>query len=43
MDITWLGDNSFKINDGLIDVTINPSNETVDEKEFPELSISDKI
>ena len=30
MDITWLGDNSFKINDGVIDVIINPSKETVD-------------
>ncbi|MFL2649750.1 MAG: MBL fold metallo-hydrolase [Dehalococcoidia bacterium] len=30
MDITWLGENSFKINDGVIDVIINPSKETVD-------------
>jgi len=30
MDITWLGDNSFKINDGVFDVIINPSKETVD-------------
>ena len=30
MDITWLGDNSFKINDGVIDIIINPSKETVD-------------
>ena len=36
MDITWLGDNSFKINDGLIDVIINPSNETVDENTLTE-------
>ena len=31
MDITWLGKNSFKINDELIDVIVNPTNETFDE------------
>lgn len=31
MDITWLGDNSFKINDGVIDVIVNPSHKTVDD------------
>ena len=36
MDITWLGDNSFKINDGVIDVIINPSKETVDENTLTE-------
>ena len=31
MDITWLGDNSFKISDEIIDLIVNPSNKTVDE------------
>ena len=30
MDITWLGDNSFKINDEIINLIVNPSNKTVD-------------
>ena len=25
MDITWLGDNSFKISDEIIDVVVNPA------------------
>ena len=25
MDITWLGENSFKINDEMIDVLVNPN------------------
>lgn len=31
MDITWLGDNSFKISDEIVDLIVNPSNKTVDE------------
>ncbi|MBK90755.1 MAG: hypothetical protein CL772_06220 [Chloroflexi bacterium] len=30
MDITWLGENSFKINDEIINVIVNPNNSTVD-------------
>jgi hypothetical protein len=30
MDITWLGDNSFKINDEIIDVIVNPTKNNVD-------------
>jgi hypothetical protein len=29
MDITWLGENSFKINDGIIHIFVNPTSETV--------------
>lgn len=29
MDINWLGENSFKINDGIIDIFVNPTSETV--------------
>lgn len=32
MDITWLGGNSFKINDGIIDVIINPSDKAVQQE-----------
>lgn len=30
MDITWLGENSFKINDEIINVIVNPSKKNVD-------------
>ena len=30
MDITWLGDNSFKINDEIIDVIVNPSKKNIE-------------
>ena len=30
MDITWLGENTFKINDEIIDVLINPNTKTFD-------------
>tara|TARA_Y100001970_G_C14098113_1_gene783867 strand:+ start:451 stop:1050 length:600 start_codon:yes stop_codon:yes gene_type:complete len=36
MDITWLGENSFKINDDIIDVIVNPNIKTFDKS-----SISD--
>lgn len=36
MDITWLGDNSFKISDEIIDVVVNPA------KNFESSLISDK-
>ena len=39
MDITWLGDNSFKINDGVIDVIINPSIKTVDDNIITESTV----
>ena len=31
MDISWLGDNSFRINDEVIDVIVNPNNKTVEQ------------
>ena len=31
MDISWLGDNSFRINDDVIDVIVNPNNKTVEQ------------
>ena len=30
MDITWLGENTFKINDEIIDVLVNPNTKTFD-------------
>ena len=30
MDITWLGENSFKINDDIIDIMVNPNDKTFD-------------
>ena len=39
MDITWLGDNSFKINDGVIDVIINPSIKNVDDNILTENTV----
>ena len=36
MDITWLGENSFKINDDIIDVLINPNTKTFDKSSISE-------
>ena len=30
MDITWLGDYSFRINDEIINVIVNPTDKTID-------------
>ena len=39
MDITWLGENSFKINDELIDVLVNPKSKTLDKSSISENTI----
>ena len=39
MDITWLGENSFKINDEIIDVLVNPKTKTFDKTSITENTI----
>lgn len=39
MDITWLGENSFKINDEIIDVLVNPKTKTIDKSSISENTI----
>ena len=39
MDITWLGENSFKINDEIIDVLVNPMTKTFDKSAISENTI----
>ena len=39
MDITWLGENSFKINDEIINIIVNPSNKTIDPSTFTEETV----
>ena len=39
MDITWLGENSFKINDGIIDVIINPSDKSVQKESLTDYTV----
>tara|TARA_B100000427_G_scaffold176599_1_gene146901 strand:- start:1576 stop:2175 length:600 start_codon:yes stop_codon:yes gene_type:complete len=36
MDITWLGENTFKINDEVIDVLVNPNTKTFDKTSISE-------
>ena len=39
MEITWLGQNSFKINDEIIDVLVNPKTKTIDKSSISENTI----
>ena len=39
MDITWLGENSFKINDDIIDVLVNPNKNTFDKSSISESTL----
>ena len=39
MDITWLGKNSFRISDELVDVIINPDNNDIDSSSFTENTV----
>jgi len=39
MDISWLGKNSFRVSDELIDVIINPDNEDIDSSSYNENTV----
>ena len=39
MEITWLGQNSFNINDEIIDVLVNPKTKTIDKSSISENTI----
>ena len=39
MDITWVGENSIKINDEIIDVLVNPKTKTIDKSSISENTI----
>tara|TARA_Y100001970_G_C14108421_1_gene789458 strand:+ start:347 stop:946 length:600 start_codon:yes stop_codon:yes gene_type:complete len=40
MDIIWLGENSFKINDDIIDVLVNPNIKTLDKSSISENTLT---
>ena len=39
MDISWLGKNSFRVSDELVDVIINPDNENIDSSSYTDNTV----
>ena len=39
MDISWLGKNSYRISDELVDVIVNPDNNDIDTSSFTENTV----